>query len=93
MHANRQVMAIEPGHTIIYPSETEAIQAYGLKSTSQLKRLIDNEQNLPHTRIFLEWWEGEPVSVVTETTTDMMGFAHLRKMRRMGVKVVDSDEY
>ena len=92
MHANRQVMAYDNGRTIIYPSETEAMDAYGIKSTSQLSRLIRNEQNVPHMKVWLDWWEGEPVRIVTDTTEDMMSDAHRRKMRRAGVRILPRAE-
>jgi hypothetical protein len=48
------VVAYEDTCTIYYPSLHDAGKAYGL-STTQIKRLIDNEQNVPHTRTYLDY--------------------------------------
>lgn len=61
MYKARQVIAQEPRRSVIYSSISLVMAAYGLKSTSQVVRLIENEQNIPHTNIWLDWWDGEPV--------------------------------
>jgi hypothetical protein len=58
------VIAYEDGVTILYPSIASAGKAYNL-STSQVVRLIENEQNIAHTRTYLDYaLEGQDVDCI-----------------------------
>ncbi len=90
MHKKRAVIASVGRRQIVFPSITDVMIEYKL-SSSQIVRLIEKGQNIPHTGVTLDWYlgdENEELLTVMDVTCDMMSEAHIVDMEKKRVRVL-----
>jgi len=93
-HDPRQVIACVGSRTYQFCSLSLAMLTFGIKSTSQAVRLIENGQNVPGTGITLDWAmdDAPRVKWYEDVTEDMMSDAHIRRMKRMKVPIIEDGD-
>lgn len=90
-HDPRQVIVCSGGRTYLFCSLTLVMQTFGIKSTSQAVRLIENGQNIPNTNVTIDWAldDAPKVRFYEDVTEDMMSQKHIQRMEAGGVHLVD----